>query len=68
MKPTFRLITESPCFTVKGSPSLDCAQNERSRMFACGTEDGHILVADIKDGVDCAIHESQNQQENMSIV
>lgn len=35
-----RLITSSPCFTVK-------TRNDR---FACGTEGGVLLIGDIGDG------------------
>ena len=35
-----RLITESPCFTVKN----------KNHLFACGTEKGKIFVADMSEG------------------
>ena len=39
-RPIARLITSSPCFTVK-------AKNDR---FACGTEAGVLLIGDIGEG------------------
>ena len=53
LKPQARLITGSPCFTVK-----PCLANRDEYMFylgsrnlfACGTEKGKLLIADITDG------------------
>lgn len=36
-------------------------------MFACGTEDGQILVADIRNGPEYAVLENHKQEESMSI-
>ena len=44
MRPTTRLIVGSPCFTVK---SINTGNKE---LFACGTESGKLLLADLTDG------------------
>ena len=44
IRPTTRLIVGSPCFTVK---SINTGNKE---LFACGTESGKLLLADLTDG------------------
>ena len=44
LRPVTRLLAGSPCFTVKS------INNGARELFACGTETGKLLVADLTDG------------------